>query len=143
VPGHQIKQILKYFPGLKVLQRAIEIHVHQAAQIPRQIVPINLAQLNGHPEHTGGDLLFVAGHQIKHQIREILPVLERQTAHLPEIDETDHIVGQDEHIARMGIGMEKTMDKDLLHHQIGAALGNQREIVPLFAQGFDSGRLDA
>ena len=64
-------------------------------------VAIDLAQLHRYLEHTVDDLLFAARHQVEHQIGEILPILEGKPPHLTEIDETNHVVRQDEDIARM------------------------------------------
>jgi hypothetical protein len=51
--------------------------------------------------------------------------------HHAEVEEADDIAREDEEVSRMGVGMEKTVDEDLLEDQLRASTGNEGSVVPL------------
>ena len=92
-------------------------------------------------QHLGGPRLVAAHHGI-HQFHESLAGVAVHGTHHAEIKQADHVVGQDEKIAGVWVGMEEAMIENLGQQDVGTAAGDQLAIVALLVQPVQQGNLD-
>jgi len=117
--------------------------IGESGNVPLQKPPVRFLLEFDDLQNGIGDLGDIPGDIAHDDLGKAFPVPGVQVPHHAEIEGADHVAGQDEHVARVGISMKKPVDEDLLQDKLRSPGRQQGAVAALSLQKSDIVDLDS
>ena len=141
--GNQFQQTVEQFTYFNILKGLVKMLSHEIGHIFFQTANIRFIIPAGQLEEHLGRPRFVLMNHAFDKIDKFLPGLPVDRVRHAEIQQANHVVRQDENIARMRVCMEKAVLKYLLQEKISPANGNELPVISGLIDTVNVGDFDA
>jgi len=141
--GDDFDELVEHLTDIDFIKRDIQILVDHIGEVALETVMVGLVFVVGQLKEGADHFFIFAVDNAGDEIGELFAFDAADPSHHAKVEIADDIIFENIDIARVRVGVEKAVFKNLLHNEVGAIGGDFLEIVPSVAEGVEVGDLDA